>query len=39
MKIIDNINSLLGSFLKDSIHFKAKLKGVESAIEFEHTTK
>ena len=38
MKIIDNINSLLGDDLKASIHPKAKLKGVESAIEFEHTS-
>ncbi|MFA6220954.1 MAG: hypothetical protein WC647_01430 [Desulfomonilaceae bacterium] len=37
MKIMDNINSLLGDDLKASIHPKAKLKGVESAIEFEHT--
>jgi len=37
MKIIDKINSLLGD-LKASIHPKAKLKGVESAIEFEHTS-
>ena len=38
MKIIDNINFLLGDDLKASIHPKANLKGVESAIEFEHTT-
>ncbi|MGC2422753.1 MAG: hypothetical protein WA666_00135 [Nitrospirota bacterium] len=35
MKIIDNINSLLGDALKAFIHPEAKLKGVESAIEFE----
>ena len=39
MKIIDNINSLLGDDLKASIHPTAKLKEVESAIEFEHTSK
>jgi hypothetical protein len=39
MEIIDNINSLLGNDLEASIHPKAKLKGVESAIEFEHTPK
>jgi hypothetical protein len=38
MKIVDKINSLLGDVLKASIHLKAKLKGVESAIEFEHTS-
>ncbi|MDD4985618.1 MAG: hypothetical protein PHQ43_07505 [Dehalococcoidales bacterium] len=38
MKIIDKIYSLLGDDLKASIHPKAKLKGVESAIEFEHTS-
>ncbi|MRR05468.1 MAG: hypothetical protein EG828_00760 [Deltaproteobacteria bacterium] len=38
MKIIDNINSLLGDDLKAAIYSKAKLKGVESAIEFEHTS-
>ena len=36
MKIIDKINSLLGGDLKASIQPKVKLKGVESAIEFEH---
>ncbi len=38
MKIIDNINSLLDDDLKVSIPPKAKLKGVESAIEFELTS-
>ncbi|OGQ95912.1 MAG: hypothetical protein A2521_02960 [Deltaproteobacteria bacterium RIFOXYD12_FULL_57_12] len=38
MKIIDKINSLLGDDLKASIHPKAKLKGGESAFEFEHTS-
>jgi hypothetical protein len=38
MKIVDKINSLLGDDLKTSIHPKAQLKGVESAIEFEHTS-
>lgn len=38
MKIVDKINFLLGDDLKASIHPKAKLKGVESAIEFEHTS-
>jgi len=38
MKIVDKINSLLGDDLKASIHPKAKLTGVESAIEFEHTS-
>ena len=38
MKIIDKINSLLGDALKASILPKAKSKGVESAIEFEHTS-
>lgn len=38
MKIIDKINSLLCDALKASIHPKDKLKGVESAIEFEHTS-
>jgi excisionase family DNA binding protein len=37
MKIVDKIISLLGDDLKASIHPKAKL-GVESAIEFEHTS-
>lgn len=37
MKITDNINSLLGDDLKASIHPKAKSKGLESAIKFEHT--
>ena len=39
MKIINKINSLLGDYLKASIHPKSKLKGVESAIESEHTSK
>jgi len=38
MKIIDRIKALLGDNLKASIHPKATLKGVESAIEFEHTS-
>jgi hypothetical protein len=38
MKIVDKINSLLGDDLKASIHLKAKLKEMESAIEFEHTS-
>ena len=39
MKIVDKINSLLGDDLKASTHPKTKLKGVESAIKFEHTSK
>lgn len=38
MKIVDKINSLIGDDLKASIHPKAKMKGVESAIEFEPTS-
>lgn len=38
MKIIDKINSLPGGDLKASIHPTAKLKGVQSVIEFEHTS-
>lgn len=37
MKIVYKINSLRGVHLKASMHPKAKFKGVESAIEFEHT--
>jgi len=39
MKFVDKINSLPGDDLKASIHPKVKLKGVESAIEFEHMSK
>ena len=38
MKIIDNINSLLGDGLKAFIHPKAKLQGVGSVIDFEYTS-
>ncbi len=38
MKIVDKIKSLLGDVLKTPIHPKVQLKGVESAIEFEHTS-
>ena len=38
MKIVDNINSLLGDDLKASIYPKAKLTGVESAVEFDHAS-
>lgn len=37
MKIIDSIRSLLCDDLKISIHPRDELKGVESAIEIEHT--
>lgn len=38
MKAIDNIESLLGDEQKGLIHSKAKLKGVELAIEIEHSS-
>ncbi len=38
MKIVDKLDSLLGNDLKASFHPKAKFKGVESTIEFEHTS-
>ncbi len=38
MKIFDKIRSLVGEYLKASIYPKAKMKELESAIEFEHTT-
>jgi hypothetical protein len=38
MKIIDNINFLLVDDPKAFIHPKDKLKGLESAIEFKHTS-
>ncbi len=38
MKIIEKVNSLFGVDLKASIHPNPKLKGVESTIEFEHTS-
>lgn len=36
MKIVEKINALLGDDLKAFIHPKAKLKEVESAIDFEN---
>ena len=38
MKIICKINSLLGGDLKASIHPNAKLKGMQSVVESEHTS-
>ena len=38
MKAISKIDSLRGDYLKSPIHPTPKLKGVELAVEFEHTT-